>query len=145
VKNLSTFLKEYQLEVDLFTIGQALHWFEDINGTLKVVNDVLRDDSYFTVFAYTIPRIHDGSDWQKEMTSTMTGKGYDVIDGSALSGYKFEKDPIVHEKLQAAYKGMWDKIYKHFRFNRSVIEDFYQPFDFTSHLTPMRRVIYFET
>ncbi len=66
VKNLPEFLKEQNLDsdkVDLFTIGQALHWFDDIDGTLKTVNSVLRQDSYFLVFAYTIPQINDGSDW----------------------------------------------------------------------------------
>ena len=58
--------------MDLFTIGQALHWFDDIDGTLQTVNSVLRDDSYFTVFAYTIPRINDGSDWQRAMTDKMS-------------------------------------------------------------------------
>jgi SAM-dependent methyltransferase len=66
VKNLPEFLVEEKLDqnnVDLISIGQGLHWFEDIAGALKSVNLVLRPDSYFLVFAYTIPRINDGSDW----------------------------------------------------------------------------------
>jgi hypothetical protein len=59
------------------------------------------------------------------MTAKMQEKGYDVVNGGELTGYKFEKDPAIHGKMAAAYNGMWDKIYKHFRFNRSVIEDFY--------------------
>jgi hypothetical protein len=70
-------------EVDLFSIGQALHWFEDIDGTLKAVNSVLRDDSYFIVFAYTIPRINDGSDWKGKIEREMSEKGFSVIDCSA--------------------------------------------------------------
>jgi hypothetical protein len=124
---LSEFLKEESLdhgEVDLFSIGQALHWFEDIDGTLKTVNSVLRNDSYFLVFAYTIPRINDGSDWKGKIAGEMNTKGFNVIDGSE-SSYKFEKDPEIHSQLSKAYNDMWDKIYPHFKFDRSVIEKFY--------------------
>lgn len=75
----------------------------------------------------------------------MTGKGYEVVDGSVSQGYKFEKDPIIHQKMAQAYNDMWDKIYKHFRFNRSVIEDFYQPFNFEEHTTVLKRIIWFDT
>ena len=49
------------------------------------MNSVLRKDSYFLVFAYTIPRINDGSDWKGKIASEMKTKGFDVIDGSASS------------------------------------------------------------
>jgi hypothetical protein len=46
------------------------------------VNEALRPDSFFTVFAYTMPRINDGSDWIIGETETMKKKGFEVIDGS---------------------------------------------------------------
>ena len=82
--------------MDLFSIGQGLHWFEDIAGALKSVNSVLRPDSYFLVFAYTIPRINDGSDWQAKLVSGPNTQGFDVIDGAKVTDYKFGKDPSVH-------------------------------------------------
>ncbi len=127
MKHLPEFLASEGLdkgEVDLFSIGQALHWFEDIDGTLKTINSVLRPDSYFTVFAYTIPRINDGTDWKEKLVKDMGSQGYEVIDGSS-SDYSFNKDQQVHKELSKAYNDMWDKIYPHFRFDRSVIEKFY--------------------
>ena len=107
------------------------------------MNSVLRDDSYFTVFAYTIPRINDGQDWQAKVTTEMGMKGFDVIDG--CPSYKFEKDPLIHKEISLAYNEVWDKIYKHFRFNRSVIENYYEPFNFSEHTTVLRKVIWFDT
>jgi ubiquinone/menaquinone biosynthesis C-methylase UbiE len=98
VKNLPEFLRAEALdkgEVDLFSIGQALHWFEDIDGTLKTINSVLRNDSYFLVFAYTIPRINDGSDWKGKIAIDMESKGFEVIDGSS-STYSFSKNSDIH-------------------------------------------------
>lgn len=40
---------------------------------------------------------------------------------------------------------MWNLIYKHFRFDRSVIENFYQPFNFEGHTEVLRKVIWFDT
>lgn len=96
VQHLPEFLTREALDggkVDLFTVGQALHWFDDIPGTLKTINSVLREDSYFTVFGYTMPRIHDGSDWLSKMKTDMTSKGFEVNEGSfAPSCYQFTKD-----------------------------------------------------
>ena len=39
---------------------------------------------------------------------------------------------------------MWDKIYKHFRFNRSVIEDYYQPFPFEENINVLHKIIWFD-
>ena len=79
MKQLPEFLKTEDLSnVDLFTIGQALHWFDDIDGTLRTVNSVLREDSYFEVFGYSIPRIFDGGDWFENMAKDMQTKGFEV-------------------------------------------------------------------
>lgn len=109
------------------------------------MNSVLRPDSYFLVFAYTIPRINDGSDWKKKLVSGPDAQGYEVIDGTENTEYKFEKDPAIHIQLSQIYNEMWDKIYKHFRFDRSVIEKFYQPIKFEEHSKIMRKVIWFDT
>ena len=50
----------------------------------------------------------------------------------------------MHHELSQAYDDMWTKIYKHFRFNRSVIEDFYQPFNFEDHTKVLRKLIWFD-
>jgi SAM-dependent methyltransferase len=131
--------------VDLFSIGQGLHWFEDIAGALKSVNSVLRPDSYFLVFAYTIPRINDGSDWQAKLVSGPNAQGFDVIDGAKVTDYKFGKDSSVHSQLSLAYNEMWTKIYPHFRFDRSVIENFYQPFPFAENCQVLKKLIWFDT
>jgi len=47
--------------------------------------------------------------------------------------------------MSQAYNEFWKLVYPHFRFNRSVIEDFYQPFHFAELLTVLRKVIWFET
>ena len=60
------------------------------------MNSVLRTDSYFNVFAYTIPKIHDGSDWKIKMAEEMKTKGFEVIDGTS-SDYNFQKDHEVHK------------------------------------------------
>lgn len=39
---------------------------------------------------------------------------------------------------------MWSKIYPYFRFDRSVIEKFYTPFDFEAHLTVLKRVVWYD-
>ena len=128
----------------MFTIGQALHWFDDIDSAVSTVNSVLREDSYFDVFAYTIPKIHDGSDWKSKMADEMKTKGFDVIDGTTPD-YQFTKDQDVHRQLKEAYEEMWAKIYKHFRFDRSVIENFYQTFNFEKNAKVLRKVIWFDT
>jgi hypothetical protein len=40
---------------------------------------------------------------------------------------------------------MWDKIYPHFKFDRSVIEKFYTPMDFDGNCKVLRKVIWFDT
>lgn len=104
----------------------------------------MRKDSYFLVFAYTIPRINDGSDWKARVAADMSGKGFEVIHGSA-STYTFTKETSTHAELSKAYNDMWDKIYPHFRFDRSVIEKFYQPFNFEGHCKVLRKLIWFDT
>lgn len=59
--------------------------------------------------------------------------------------YTFEKDASVHQQLSAAYNDMWNKVYKHFRFNRSVIEDFYEPFPFSENLTVLKKFVWLDT
>ena len=51
----------------------------------------------------------------------------------------------MHQQLSAAYNYMWKKIYPHFKFNRSVIEHFYEPFNFAEHSKILRKLIWFDT
>ena len=47
--------------------------------------------------------------------------------------------------MSKAYNDIWDKIYPHFRFDRSVIEKFYQPFNFEGNCNVLRKLIWFDT
>ena len=69
VENLPDFLKSEGLfgQIDLFTIGQALHWL-DVDKALETVSSLLQDENqYFLVLGYTKPLINDGSNWQQRM------------------------------------------------------------------------------
>lgn len=73
----------------------------------------------------------------------MEEKGFKVIKGLP-DGYAFSKTPEIQTQISSAYEEMWSKIYSHFRFNRSVIEDFYQPFDFASHMTVIDKFVWYD-
>jgi len=79
------------------------------------------------------------------LVSGPNAQGFDVIDGAKFSEYKFSKDPVVHSHLSQAYNDMWTKIYPHFKFNRSVIENFYQPFPFDQNCRVLKKLIWFDT
>ena len=82
-------------KVDLFSIGQGLHWLP-VDDTIKVINSVLTQNTYFSVFAYTKPLIYDGSNWEERVEAEkMADKGFEVINGKP-EGYKFDKDVAIH-------------------------------------------------
>ncbi len=97
------------------------------------------------VFAYATPRINDGSDWQLKLTSSPNAQGFDVIDGAKFSGYKFTKISAVHSQLSQAYNDMWTKTYPYCKFDRTVIENFYQQFPFDENCHVLRKLIWFDT
>ena len=72
-------------------------------------------------------------------------QGFDVVDGARNTDYKFTKEASVHSQLSEAYNAMWTKIYPHFKFDRSVIENFYAPFPFVENCKVLRKLIWFDT
>ena len=71
-------------------------------------------------------------------------KGYEISQ-SVPDQYQFnEQNQKSYQAISEAYEAMWSKIYPYFRFDRSVIEKFYTPFDFEAHLTVLKRVVWYD-
>ena len=48
------------------------------------------------MFGYAYPRINDGSLWKEKIADDMRDKGYEMVDDTENTSYKFEKDAEVH-------------------------------------------------
>ena len=106
----------------------------------------MRENSYFVVLAYSKPIIYDGKNLEERIAEQkMTDKGFEIHIAKP-EGYKFDKESNVMTELSDSYEKMWSTIYPHFRFDRSVIEAFYETFEplFQKELTVLKRLIWYE-
>lgn len=39
-------------------------------------------------------------------------------------------------------RDFWKKVYPHFRFDRSILDDFYKVFEFEKHMTVHKKIIW---
>lgn len=92
-----------QREVDLFSIGQGLHWLP-VEETLREVSKEMRDDSYFVVLGYRKPIIYDGKNLEESIdTWKLECKDFD-FEFSKPEQYTFDKSSEVMKDVSDAYE-----------------------------------------
>ncbi len=81
-------------EVDLFCIGQALHWL-DVEKTLEEIPQLMSPESYFQVLGYASPVLLNAEAFPTLLKREIGD--FSVVNGS--ESYEFEKD---NEKMTMA-------------------------------------------
>ncbi|CDW88371.1 UNKNOWN [Stylonychia lemnae] len=148
IEELPQFIEKHNLknenQLDLITFGQSIHWMP-LQKTLETLDSVLGSSmqQYVLVLAYSKPLIYDGQNlWQRIKEQNMESKGF-VVKTNIPTDYQFDQSKqSIQSLISEAYEEMWAKIYPHFRFDRSVIEKFYTPFNFDDYLNVDTQIIW---
>ncbi len=93
IEELREFLRLEGIEkqVDLFSIGQGLHWLP-IAETLNTMNSLLDKNQHFLILGYAKPFIFDGANLDKQIKDqAIEEKGYQLVR-SVPDGYSFNKN-----------------------------------------------------
>ena len=139
---MGTFLEKEGLKgkVDLFCMGQALHWM-DIDKALHSINSEMSATSSAAIFAYVCPYLSNGDNWNETIKDSEF-RDFKVINGSP--NYKFTLEKESSTKINEAYSEFWKKIYGFFRFDRRILDDYYKTIDFEKNMKVEGKIVWNE-
>jgi dihydroorotase len=98
---------------------------------MKSLSESIDDNSRVAIFGYSKPFISYGDNWNEALSKDHL-EDFTVMNGSKDYEFKSENKDT-NRLISDEYEKIWKQIYKHFRFDRSILDNFYKMLNFEKY------------